>query len=107
LRGVFHCFTGTAEQARQIVGFGGFYLGLGGVLTFKNSGLDEQIKDIPLDYMVLETDSPYLTPTPHRGKRNESKFIPLVAEKLANVKGCSLEEISEVTEQNASKLFRV
>lgn len=104
LRGVFHCFTGTQKQAQQIIDLG-FFLGLGGVLTFKNSGVDKAIADIDLTHFVLETDAPYLSPTPHRGKRNESAYIPLVAQKLAAVKGCSLEEVAQTTTANAQKLY--
>ena len=105
LTGVFHCFTGTVEQAKHIINYGGFKLGIGGVLTFKNSELDKTIAEIDLEHLVLETDSPYLAPVPHRGKRNESKYIPLIAEKLAIVKGVSMEEVACVTTQNAQQLF--
>ncbi|MBS1662837.1 MAG: TatD family hydrolase [Bacteroidetes bacterium] len=104
LRGIFHCFSGNAEDARQIVDLG-FYLGIGGVLTYKNSGLAEAIADIPLDRLVLETDAPYLTPVPFRGKRNESSYIKYVAHKLAEVRGVSVEEIARVTTENAQKIF--
>ena len=104
LRGVFHCFTGTEKEARKIISKG-FYLGIGGVVTFKNSGLAEQLKNIPLEHLVLETDSPYLTPTPHRGKRNESAYVFLVAKKLAEVFQTSIHEIAEITTANAKKLF--
>ena len=106
LRGVLHCFTGTEEQARKCIDLG-MMIGLGGVLTFKNSGLDRAVQNIDLDYIVLETDSPYLAPTPHRGKRNESSYIHLVAEKLASIKDCSLEEIAERTTENSKQLFGV
>jgi TatD DNase family protein len=104
LKGVFHCFSGTAEQAKQIVDLG-FYLGIGGVLTFKNSGLDAAIKDIDLVHFVLETDAPYLAPVPFRGKRNESSYVQYVAQKLALVKNSSTEEIAAITTSNAQKLF--
>jgi TatD DNase family protein len=104
LKGVFHCFSGNAEQARQIAELG-FYLGIGGVLTFKNSGLDKVLAGVDLAHMVLETDAPYLAPVPFRGKRNESGYIIYVAEKLAEVKGKGVEEVAEVTTGNASKLF--
>ncbi len=107
LRGIFHCFTGTSEQALAIADLGDFYIGIGGVITFKNSKLGERIKDIPLDYMVLETDSPFLTPHPHRGKRNESAYIPLIAQKLAEVKNTSVEEVATITTRNAEKLFGI
>ena len=104
LRGIFHCFGGTLEQAKQIMDLG-FSMGIGGVLTYKKSGLDELVKSIPLEWLVLETDAPYLTPVPHRGKRNESGYIRIIAEKLAEVKGLSLEEVAEVTSRNAEKIF--
>lgn len=106
LRGVFHCFTGSKEQAKQALDVG-FYLGIGGVLTYKNAGLPEVIKDIDLKHIVLETDSPYLTPVPHRGKPNESSYLIHVAEKLAETKQISLEEIAEITTQNSKDLFGV
>ncbi|MEX1002559.1 MAG: TatD family hydrolase [Crocinitomicaceae bacterium] len=105
LTGVFHCFTGTKEQAEHIISYGGFKMGLGGVLTFKNAGLDQSIKDIDLKHFVLETDSPYLAPHPNRGKRNESSYITYVASKLAEVKGISIEEVAEITTQNAVEVF--
>jgi TatD DNase family protein len=104
LRGIFHCFTGDLDSAKKIIDTG-FYLGIGGVLTYKNSGLGEVLKDIPLDQLVLETDAPYLTPVPFRGKRNESSYIKYVAEKLAEVKGVSVEEVAKVTTANALKIF--
>jgi TatD DNase family protein len=104
LSGVFHCFTGSYDLARKIID-AGFYLGIGGVLTYKNSGLAETVKKIPLEYIVLETDAPYLTPVPFRGKRNESRFLKYVAQKLADVKGITIEEVSEITTMNARKIF--
>ncbi|MBN9352368.1 MAG: TatD family hydrolase [Chitinophagaceae bacterium] len=104
LRGIFHCFTGTKEQAEKIIEFG-FFLGIGGVLTFKNSGLDKVIREIDLSHLVLETDSPYLAPVPYRGKRNESSYIPAIAQKLAEVKNCKIEEIAEKTTANALAIF--
>ncbi|SRR5579871_81852 len=104
LKGVFHCFTGTLEMAKQIIDLG-FYLGIGGVLTYKNSGLAETIKNVDLQYLVLETDSPYLTPVPFRGKRNESSYLRFIAEKLAQVKEINLHEVEDVTTLNAKKLF--
>ena len=106
LHGVFHCFTGNLDQAEAIIEMG-FLLGLGGVLTFKNSGLDKTVKQIDLKHVILETDSPYLTPTPHRGKRNESAYVRLVAEKLAEIKARSLEEIAEITSENAERFFKL
>lgn len=104
LKGVFHCFSGTAAQAREVQDLG-FYLGIGGVLTFKNAGLDAVLKEIDLSHIVLETDAPYLAPVPYRGKRNEPAYITYVAEKLAGVKGMDREEIATVTSGNAQKLF--
>jgi TatD DNase family protein len=104
LKGVFHCFTGTLLQAERIMNLG-FYMGIGGVLTFKNSGLDKVVKDLPIDRLLLETDAPYLAPTPHRGKRNESSYLRLVAEKLSEVKQTSILEIEKTTTENAQKLF--
>jgi TatD DNase family protein len=104
LRGVFHCFSGTPEQAREITEMG-FCLGIGGVLTYKNSGLPDIVKSIPLDFIVLETDAPYLAPVPWRGKRNESAYIKAVAEKLSQVLELDFEEISRVTTANAKKIF--
>jgi TatD DNase family protein len=104
LKGVFHCFSGTAEQAKEIVDLG-FYLGIGGVLTFKNSGLDKAIADIDLKHIVLETDAPYLAPVPFRSKRNECGYILYVAQKLAELKGLAVNEVDGITTSNARKLF--
>ena len=106
LRGIFHCFTGSYEAARQIIDLG-LYLGIGGVLTYKNAGLADALKDIPLENMVLETDAPYLSPVPFRGKRNESSYLQYVAAKLAEVKGVSKEEVARVTTENAQKIFGI
>jgi TatD DNase family protein len=103
---VFHCFTGTLQQAQAILDLG-FYLGIGGVATFKNSGLNAVIPEIPLDRIVLETDAPYLAPMPHRGKRNESAFVKLVAHKVAEFYGKSFEEISQQTTLNAQRIFKI
>jgi len=107
LSGVFHCFTGNLKEANKIINLKGFYLGIGGVLTFKNSGLTETIKNISLEHLLLETDSPYLSPTPFRGKRNESKYILNIAEKLAETHNKSIEEIAKTTTQNAKNLFQL
>lgn len=107
LFGIFHCFTGTEEQAHKIINYGGFKLGIGGVVTFKNSGLDQQIKNIDLKHLVLETDAPYLAPKPFRGKRNESSYIPKIAEKLSNIYSISEEEIGRITSANALDIFKV
>lgn len=106
LRGIFHCFSGTLEQAHKVIGLG-FYLGIGGVLTYKNSGLDKVIQDVSLEHLVLETDSPYLTPVPFRGKPNESSYLVYIAQKLADIKQVSLEEIAEVTTRNSRLVFGV
>lgn len=105
LTGVFHCFTGTLEQANHIINYGGFKLGIGGVITYKNSSLPEVIKNIDLSHLVLETDSPYLPPMPHRGKRNESSFIKYVADKIAEIKSITFEEVDLITTQNTKTLF--
>ena len=107
LRGVFHCFSESHELAEEIIKLEGFSLGIGGVLTFKNSGLGDVLSKIDLQHIILETDSPYLSPIPHRGKRNEPSYTRLVAEKLADVKGVSLFEVAEITTRNAEKLFGI
>ena len=104
LRGIFHCFGGDATAARQIVDLG-FYLGIGGVLTYKNSGLPAALQEIDLEHLVLETDAPYLSPVPFRGKRNESSYLKYVVAKLAEVKGVSVEEVARITTKNAEKIF--
>lgn len=104
LKGIFHCFSGNEQEAQQIVAMG-FYLGIGGVLTFKNSTLPNALANIGTEHLVLETDAPYLAPTPYRGKRNESSYIPLVAQKLADIKQMSIENIAEITTANALKVF--
>lgn len=104
LKGIFHCFTGTVDQAGAITEMG-FLLGIGGVLTFKNAGLDQTIKEVDLQYLVLETDAPYLSPLPYRGKRNESSYVFYVAQKLAEIKGERIEKIADITTQNALGLF--
>ena len=104
LKGVFHCFSGSLEQAHKIISLG-FYLGIGGVVTFKNSGLDAVMKEIGLEQVILETDAPYLAPVPFRGKRNEPAYLSYVVEKLAGIKGKTPEEIAAITTANAQKLF--
>lgn len=104
-KGIFHCFSGNHEQAEKILSYQTFKLGIGGVLTFKNSGLDKVVEGIDLKHLVLETDAPYLAPAPHRGKRNESAYLTLVAKKLAELKNCSEETISNITSQNAISIF--
>jgi TatD DNase family protein len=102
--GIFHCFGGDERQALKVIEMG-FYLGIGGVVTYKNAGLAELVKRISLDHIVLETDAPYLTPVPFRGKRNEPSYIQYVAEKIAEIKGISIDEVVEITTQNAKKIF--
>jgi TatD DNase family protein len=106
MKGVFHCFTGSLEQAERIISYG-FHLGIGGVLTYKNSGLDKVLEQISLAHLLLETDAPFLAPVPHRGKRNESAYTLEVAKKLAEIKGVKMEEIAERTTGNAVKLFKL
>ena len=105
-RGIFHCFSGSYESAKEIIK-AGFYLGIGGVITYKNAGLKEVLENIDLQHLVLETDAPYLTPVPYRGKRNESSYLKYVIEKLAEVKNCTVEEIAAITTANAEKIFGI
>lgn len=107
LRGVFHAFSGSAETFRELQRLGDWYVGIGGVLTYKKASIAETAKQIPLERILLETDSPYLTPAPHRGKRNESSYIPYVAGKLSELTGKGIEEIAAVTTENAEKLFGI
>lgn len=107
LKGVFHCFGDGLDEAKKVMELGGFYMGIGGVLTYKNSGLDSVLAEIPLEYIVLETDAPYLAPVPHRGKRNESSYLIYVAEHLAKLKGLSIEKIARITTENSIRLFGV
>ncbi len=104
LKGIIHCFSGSLETARQYISMG-YYLGIGGVITFKNSHLKDVIKEIPLEHIVLETDSPYLSPEPFRGKQNSSKNIPIIAKFIAQVKQVSVETVEEITTRNASLIF--
>jgi TatD DNase family protein len=107
IRGVIHCFTGNYEAAREYLDLG-FYLSFTGIITFKNAEpLREVVRQVPLEKMLVETDSPYLTPVPHRGKRNEPAYVRLVAETVARVKGVSLEEVARVTSRNVRDLFRI
>jgi TatD DNase family protein len=106
LRGVFHCYSGNLEQARKITGWG-FFLGIGGVVTYKKSGLDAIVSEIPTDYLLLETDAPFLSPVPYRGKRNESTYLIEIAEKIAQIKGIDLPHVASVTTANACKLFNI
>lgn len=107
LKGIFHCFTGGEEEANKVLSYGGFLLGIGGVVTYKNSHLPSLLPNIPLENIVLETDSPYLPPVPYRGKRNESSYIIYVAEKLCEIYRLPLAKIEEITTSNAKKLFNL
>ena len=104
LKGIFHCFTGNYDQARKIID-AGFYLGIGGVVTYKNSGLDKILDRVELNRLVLETDAPYLSPVPYRGKRNESSYIPIIAQRIAEIKKTPVEEVASVTTANANLIF--
>ena len=106
LRGIFHCFTGNFEQAQKVINLG-FYLGIGGVVTYKNAGLDKILPQIDLSHIVLETDSPYLTPVPHRGKPNESSYLIYVAQKVAEIYQTDLETVAGITTENSKKIFGV
>ncbi len=107
LKGVFHSFTGSLDEAEEMLEFGGFLLGINGIVTFKNSGLAEIVSKIDIQNIILETDSPYLTPTPYRGKRNESAYLALICKKAAEIYGLSTDEVSEITTQNSLKLFKI
>ncbi len=106
LKGVFHCFNGSRETVEEILKMG-FYIGIGGVLTFKNSKLAEKLDVVPMDRLLLETDAPYMAPVPHRGERNESRFMIHVAERLAQVYNCTLETVIMATNSNAKQLFKI
>ncbi|GAB3919199.1 TatD family hydrolase [Mucilaginibacter boryungensis] len=106
LRGIFHCFSGTLEQANKIIDLG-FYLGIGGVVTYKNGGLDKVVQEIDLKHIVLETDSPYLTPVPYRGKRNESSYLVYVAQKVAELHNTDMETVAEITTANSKTVFGI
>jgi len=105
MRGIFHCFTGNVEQANHIINYGDFKIGIGGVVTFKNSGLDKTVEQIDLKHLVLETDSPYLAPAPYRGKRNESTYLYNIAEKVADIYNLTIEEVAEITTKNSKQVF--
>ena len=104
LKGIFHCFSGSLEQAQKVVELG-FLLGIGGVATFKNGGLQPILPAIGLEHLVLETDGPYLAPTPHRGKRNTPEYIPLIAQVVADILEKPLEEVASVTTKNSLNIF--
>ena len=105
--GVFHAFSGSIETYRRLAGYGDWYVGIGGVVTFRKASIAETVRQIPLGRILLETDSPYLTPVPHRGERNESAYIPLIAEKIAAQKNISIEEVAGTTSRNAEELFGI
>ena len=107
LRGNLHAFSGSAEMFRRLSRSGDWYVGIGGVLTFKNARLAREVLDIPLDRILLETDAPYLTPVPHRGERNESSYLPFIAAFLAQLKGVGTEKVARVTTDNARQLFGI
>jgi TatD DNase family protein len=107
LKGVFHCFSGDENDVQKILGYEGFSFGIGGVVTYKKSTLLESVKHIPLDKLVLETDAPYLAPTPFRGKRNESAYLPYIASKISDIFEISAQEIGRITTQNAQNLFSI
>jgi TatD DNase family protein len=106
VKGVFHCFPGNVIQAKKVIERG-FYLGIGGVVTYKNSEMSKVVSEMPLEWILLETDAPYLPPVPHRGKRNESAYIPVIAEKIAELKGISINEVARITTENAKRVFGV
>ena len=106
LKGVFHCFTGDSEDVKKAMDLN-FYLGIGGVVTFKNSGLDKTLEEVDIKNIVLETDAPYLAPVPHRGKRNEPHYLKIIAEKLAAIKKITPQEVATVTTENSKQLFNV
>lgn len=105
LRGIFHCFTGNPQQAEHIMAYKTFKMGIGGVITYKNSTLPEVLQLVSLDFLVLETDAPYLSPVPYRGKRNQSSYIPIIAQKLSDVKQVPLSLVAEKTTHNAQQIF--
>lgn len=107
LKGVFHAFSGSAETFSRLQKYGDWYVGIGGVVTFRKASIAETLKQIPMDRILLETDSPYLTPVPKRGQRNESSYIPYIAGKIAEIKGTDIGEVAETTTANAQKLFRI
>lgn len=106
-RGVFHAFSGSIETFRELQKLGDWYIGIGGVLTYKKASIAETVKEIPLERILLETDSPYLTPVPFRGKRNESSYVPHIAQRLAELKSAEIDEVAKVTTENAHKLFGI
>ncbi|MBL7884016.1 MAG: TatD family hydrolase [Bacteroidia bacterium] len=106
-KAVFHCFSGNVEQAKQVIEAGSFKIGIGGVVTFKNSGLDKVVEAIDLKHIVLETDAPYLAPVPYRGKRNDPEYLLLIAQRIAEIKGITTEEVAAITTQNSKDVFGI
>lgn len=104
LKGIFHCFSGSLEQAKEIIELG-FLLGIGGVSTYKNGGLDKVLPEIGLEHLVLETDGPYLAPVPHRGKRNSPEYIPIIAERVGDLTACTVDQVSQITLENSNQIF--
>lgn len=107
LRGIFHCFSDGIDEAQKVIDLGGFLMGIGGVLTFKNSGVDKVVAHFGLEHFVLETDAPYLAPVPFRGKRNESAYLVHIATKMAEIKGVSMEIVAKVTTENSKTIFGI
>lgn len=107
LKGIFHSFSGGAHEYNHIAAYGGFFVGIGGVVTFKNGGIDKILSSMDINKIVLETDSPYLAPLPYRGKRNESSYLPIIANRIAEIMGTTASHVAMVTTQNASRLFQV
>ena len=105
LFGIFHCFTGGVEEAERIIGYEGFKMGIGGVVTFKNGGLDKTLAHVPIEHLVLETDAPYIAPAPNRGKRNEPSFLKFVVAKMSEIYNIPIEEVEEITTNNALAVF--
>lgn len=107
MRGIFHCFTGNLVQANHIINYGNFKLGIGGVVTFKNAGLDKVVEQVEIENIVLETDAPYLAPVPFRGKRNESAYLLNIAQKIAEIKQLTVEEVAQITTNNSIEIFGI
>jgi TatD DNase family protein len=106
LHGIFHCFSGSVDDAHKIIGLG-LFLGIGGVCTFKNSGLDKVVREVDLTHIVLETDAPYLSPVPFRGKRNESSYVKIIAQSVADIKNTNIESVAFITTKNAKTIFKI
>jgi TatD DNase family protein len=107
LKGIFHCFSDGIPEAEKVIGLGGFMMGIGGVVTFKKSGIDKVVEHFGMENFVLETDAPYLAPVPHRGKRNESSYLSIIAKTIAGIKKMSVEEIATITTENSKKIFSI